>query len=80
MARILIRCRIFDKAIPTGLTTNMIKSDTVDNALLCVARGFGNRASKSVSLAFSCAVSRVALRHCSGAQRLLGNDRMQFSA
>jgi hypothetical protein len=33
MARILIRCPIFDKSVPTGLTTNMIKLDTLDITL-----------------------------------------------
>jgi hypothetical protein len=33
MARILIRCPIFDKSVPTGLTTKMIKLDTLDITL-----------------------------------------------
>jgi len=33
MARILIRCPTFDKSVPTGLTTNMIKLDALDITL-----------------------------------------------
>jgi hypothetical protein len=33
MPRILIPCATFDKAVPTGLTTDMIKLDTLDITL-----------------------------------------------
>jgi hypothetical protein len=33
MARILIRCPTFDKAVPTGLTTRMVRLDPLDITL-----------------------------------------------
>jgi hypothetical protein len=33
MARIMIRCPLFNKPVPTGLTTDMIKLDSLDFVL-----------------------------------------------
>ena len=41
MARILIRCPTFKKAVPTGLTTNKIKLDSLDLTLSLVCPACG---------------------------------------
>jgi hypothetical protein len=41
MARILIRCPTFNKAVPTGLTTNKIKLDSLDLTLSLVCPACG---------------------------------------